>query len=390
MHLPDLRLENFRAFPKLELEGLSQLNLLIGQNNTGKTSVLEALQLYSQPFGRAWSDPFRFRGDPRTSFRRRMSHLDRAAWNFWNPGIPFSLDSDEDFSERSGTFSISSTPLPTMDAEFQYEVVEVPEEEVVGIYKEFGNLEEGSTPETVLARGLDIDVSLRGALIQRNLEGEEVMTDDSNFDLSFTDPPVRPGRGRVHPFRESPKLFDCEAISSRGQGRSDDAYWSTLTKRQEGEEVLELLQELDPSISKLQTDTSGTAPRLLVWQGDRWVPSEFMGQGFRRLLEFAGELVRARGGVLLIDEIEAGIHAWLLTEFAEWLMEALERYDVQVFATTHSLEAIDAFVELDSSWFNQVSAIRLEREPGGRIIPETLPGDLLHDLRTKYAQEVRA
>jgi len=42
-----LRIQNFRVFSNLEIDPLSRINLLTGQNNTGKTSVLEALFLLS-------------------------------------------------------------------------------------------------------------------------------------------------------------------------------------------------------------------------------------------------------------------------------------------------------------------------------------------------------
>ena len=48
-----LRLENYRSFERYELRDLARVNLLVGPNNCGKTSVLEAVQLLVS------------RGDPR-------------------------------------------------------------------------------------------------------------------------------------------------------------------------------------------------------------------------------------------------------------------------------------------------------------------------------------
>lgn len=42
MLLRDLTIENFRSFDKYQLNGLARVNLLVGDNNCGKTSVLEA------------------------------------------------------------------------------------------------------------------------------------------------------------------------------------------------------------------------------------------------------------------------------------------------------------------------------------------------------------
>ena len=43
MNVTEVKIRNFKGFADLQLEGLSNFNLFIGQNNIGKTSVLEAL-----------------------------------------------------------------------------------------------------------------------------------------------------------------------------------------------------------------------------------------------------------------------------------------------------------------------------------------------------------
>ncbi|MEH2008793.1 AAA family ATPase [Nostoc sp.] len=43
--LKTIKIENFRSFPSFELQQLGRVNLLVGKNNTGKTSILEAIQL---------------------------------------------------------------------------------------------------------------------------------------------------------------------------------------------------------------------------------------------------------------------------------------------------------------------------------------------------------
>ena len=49
--------------------------------------------------------------------------------------------------------------------------------------------------------------------------------------------------------------------------------------------------------------------------------------------------------MLLIDEIEAGIHNRALAEFISRLLEVCEKRKVQLFLTTHSLEAIDIILD---------------------------------------------
>ena len=47
--LKSIKIENFRGFKTFELQQLGRINLLVGTNNSGKTSVLEAIQLLCSP-----------------------------------------------------------------------------------------------------------------------------------------------------------------------------------------------------------------------------------------------------------------------------------------------------------------------------------------------------
>ncbi|NEQ98788.1 MAG: AAA family ATPase [Cyanothece sp. SIO2G6] len=43
--LKSLSIENFRCFKKFDLNPLGRVNLLVGKNNCGKTSILEAIHI---------------------------------------------------------------------------------------------------------------------------------------------------------------------------------------------------------------------------------------------------------------------------------------------------------------------------------------------------------
>lgn len=45
--LNSLEIRNFRAFHDLKIDHLKRVNLIVGKNNIGKTSLLEAIQLYA-------------------------------------------------------------------------------------------------------------------------------------------------------------------------------------------------------------------------------------------------------------------------------------------------------------------------------------------------------
>ena len=72
------------------------------------------------------------------------------------------------------------------------------------------------------------------------------------------------------------------------------------------------------------------------------IPAIHFGEGFIRLLSIYSELIASGKKVLLIDEVENGLHHSVLTEIWRGLLHAAEQENVQVFATTHSYECIKA------------------------------------------------
>ncbi len=70
-----------------------------------------------------------------------------------------------------------------------------------------------------------------------------------------------------------------------------------------------------------------------------------LGDGMQRVFGLALTLVNAKDGILLIDEIENGLHYSVQPDIWHLVFQLAHRLNVQVFATTHSLDCIKAFQE---------------------------------------------
>lgn len=68
------------------------------------------------------------------------------------------------------------------------------------------------------------------------------------------------------------------------------------------------------------------------------------GDGLQKVFYLGIKFAACSNGVLLLDEVENGIHKDLLTKFTKLIQEMSEIYNVQVFVTSHSKECIDSFV----------------------------------------------
>src|SRR5450759_2543810 len=88
-HIDDFTIHRFRGMRETKLEKLGQINLLVGGNNSGKTSVLEALSLFCDPLNRSnWSSVASTR-ETTSSLRSNLSLSlsDRLLWLFPHEGL---------------------------------------------------------------------------------------------------------------------------------------------------------------------------------------------------------------------------------------------------------------------------------------------------------------
>jgi AAA15 family ATPase/GTPase len=115
-------------------------------------------------------------------------------------------------------------------------------------------------------------------------------------------------------------------------------------------------------------------------------PLSSFGDGLRRVLLLGVTLATVHGGVLLVDEIETAIHFEALDKAFRWLRRAAKELDVQVFATTHSLEAIDALLMAGDD--ESLAAYRLSTHESG-VSAQRFSGAKLRRLREELGQEVR-
>ena len=145
------------------------------------------------------------------------------------------------------------------------------------------------------------------------------------------------------------------------------------------------LQSFDKNILDLEILTTPKATLYIKHQELGFAPLYVFGDGFKLTLAIALNLLTIADGVLLVDEIETSIHVSALSRIFSWLIEACHRLNIQLFVTTHSLEAIDAMLKPEIA-IEDVVAFRLNAK--GQA-PQRFSGDLLHRLRSERGLDVR-
>jgi AAA15 family ATPase/GTPase len=114
------------------------------------------------------------------------------------------------------------------------------------------------------------------------------------------------------------------------------------------QEVFNALQLIDNEIQEvvLVGREKNITPILIYRNSDERIPLKSLGDGIIHLFYIILGLVNARGGVILIDEFENGLHYTAHEKVWNLVFELSEKLNVQVFATTHSYDCIRAFQEV--------------------------------------------
>jgi AAA15 family ATPase/GTPase len=302
--LNSLHIKNFRGFRDLKIEPLKRVNLLTGQNNTGKTGVLEALTLLLD-------EP-----DPNGKFSNNLPNLFRIAGGEWNENFWKWL-----FNNKN---SNSNILIKASFADSQ----------------DFG---------IRLATTKTVALNRYGQVI------EPIRTLGNIF--CFATDETRSAGLKPAIFSTQPSNPTQDAID----------YNRVILKRRK-KQVEKMLRQIEPrleAVEALQTGQPGQSSAPLIYADlglSEMIPVTQLGQGFNRLLDIYSEIVAADAKVLLIDEIENGLHHSVMPVIWKGLFLAAKEFDVQIFATTHSWECILAADEAARAGENyDLALIRLDR-----------------------------
>ena len=344
-HLFDsFRIGHFRGFTDVELTDCGAVNLLIGANNSGKSSILEALALFCRPLDqRGWVNALR----RRDSRGRQIFSVEDLWWLFSQP-------SDQLSGPQISLSAIGEHPVKSAAA----------------MAVRISRLKEDDAME-------EAGISITARISYSETQGE-------TSTLEFWPNMVFPGTESPAP---SVNLQSLTPFSHRIEPEQVRAF-TEATMGDWKSDVLDLLQKIDPAILNLEIlDPTGTSSTLGVkYNGLPIAPLSTLGDGLRRIISIALAIGNLKNGLLLIDEIESAVHVSALETVFPWLTAACKKNNVQLFATTHSLEALDALLATPEG--NEMACYRLNRPDQKERIQRIAP-DLLRRLRYNRGFDVR-
>ncbi|RKH34300.1 ATP-binding protein [Corallococcus praedator] len=334
--LPSFRIQGFRAFRDLQIPRLGRVNLLVGKNNVGKTTALEALKVYAAGAAAPWEirdllerrQEIR-RGAPREKTSPQID-IDRMFFQSAHHGRTSaiqlgSVEEEAPLRIQSGhLLSNASISLLPFDGVFY-----ATDEELPDIFQ-------NRSAVLRVSRGT---VPIQFALLRS-------LTDINSSDF------VDMLTGRIP---EAGSSLTCELLPARGIDRASiGALWDSIVLTANEQSTLQALRIIAPDIERISLvedpRQQGVRYALISRQGHSSPePLHSMGDGMNRVFELALGLVSAKDGLFLIDEVENGVHYAAQEQLWRFIFEAASQLGVQVFATTHSWDCITAFQKAASS-----------------------------------------
>jgi AAA15 family ATPase/GTPase len=358
--LNELTIHQFRGIKDLTLADLGSVNILVGINNSGKTSILEAIASYARPFDLyEWSN---------TAWRRevkasRRSTVEALKWLF-------PQTQSVETEQTVGEIHISSQgQYPVIDVKARFEEI-FRLRAIQGQLKLEVNESEESDSEAGARLTVQLQTTLPNFLFQEKV-----------FEIWDT-------QNRPYPKSSRPSLpvATITPVTHRIEQLSGI---SDLIKTKNKTAILQALTLFDPGVRDITILSSqGMRSTIEIDHVDfkTTVPVSAFGDGMRRALTFALIIPKIKGGLLLVDEIETAIHVSALQELYSWLVKICQLNDIQLFATTHSLEAVDALLDAHVEPYDGLVTYQLGKagQPAKRI-----NGELLSRLRYKRGLDVR-
>ena len=343
----ELTIGAFRGLRDLKLEALGRINLLVGGSNSGKTSVLEAISLLSSP-----ADPLVWlhaanRREPSPLAALTSSNVDRVRYLF-------PVDSD-DQGTTVGEIKVETTGSPASASV----IASLSELRGMRAQKDLFESEDSTTNEIIAeVERIGLELQIRATVSQG-----ELFTEPQRFQIWEGESLYRAKR--------VPQRFPIRTITPYDHWMRQPATKGFSDAVLAGSErrTLELIKRIEPSIVDVRVLATQREPMLYLKDSRAgFLPVSSFGDGIRRILALALALPRVANGVLLVDEIETGLHASLLKSFYSWIVAACHEFNVQLFTTTHSLEAVDALIDADTTEDEDTICFQLSRATGKQQI----------------------
>jgi ABC-type branched-subunit amino acid transport system ATPase component len=363
--LNSLEIQRFRCFRELRIERLGRVNLIVGKNNVGKSTLLEALRLFATA------------ASPTDLLEILVSRDEVVATT--NDG-----NTDDDIVPVQSLFFGRRETLGPNEV-IKIGAIDLPDEclqlFLMSVHELINSLRvdsakflNGRFDEQQVFLSARIDSKVRvisgGPTLYRIHEDVGAPAESSV---------------RLEPISAPLRSIQLQRVGSNGLGSEGiGRLWDRISLSPLEQEVIAALKIVSADVQRIALRMPDGMPKAkITYHGsdnrvpfvkianfEEPIPLRALGDGVNRLFGLALALVNAKGGLLLVDEIENGIHYSVQADLWRLIFETAARLNVQVFATTHSYDCIKAFEEAARESEEEGILVRLARKGDRTLVGE--------------------
>lgn len=311
-----LNIENFRGIQKLSIEDMRRLVLLSGNNNVGKSTVLEAIFFMMDHLS---PDSFNHMNNFRGLI---VSSNGVSLWEplFYqmNPDNTIKIQAKRGKDTLTLSYAKDDSYIPALNG---------------GIPRDVAGSFQSSAKKNYTLR---FDFRMEGSV-----DYSEVGHYTTNENGTLREMANDNGDKQL-------MQLTYTSFVNNNFVRTDRAILDRMGKAElngEKEKLIGFLQRIDPSISDIVTLSINGISQLYINTNKKLLPIQFSGDGINKLLYIVLSIMDAKNGILLIDEIDTGFHYSMYKDLWKIVSDVSHDYNCQVIATTHSYENIIGAVE---------------------------------------------
>ena len=343
--LDSILIKNFKGIKQLKIDKLSKLTIIGGKNNCGKSSLMEAMSMLFK------------RMDPNIviqhSISRGVNVIPTEPEFMWAP-----VFNDFDLTKKIEINSKFKGKTKKLEIEVQKNVKR--------------NIPVGPLPFNSIQ---NTSVSIADVLYLKFSDEKSVseksgiyLEQNGGFSLNVE---------HTSPYKPIPTAyFSSRQISNQNE---DSERLGRIDINNNVNDVLEVMRSIVPEISSITAIRVSNASMIYVDLGkEKKFPVSYMGDGISRLLSIVLAIATCRSGIVFIDEIENGLHYSVIKDVWKGVVNASNKFDCQIVATTHSHEfltsACEAMKELDANEpdFSYIRLVKKDDEVFGKAFDYTM------------------
>jgi len=345
--ITSFKVKNFRLFDELEINKLSQVNLIVGKNNAGKSALLEALLLFFSKMSPTDLVDIIYARQENHGARRstysRSQIVNPIRHFFKNHKLPNIFEDG---------FTLSSS-----DYSFEVKLVGYIREEI----EDDRYVRRPMTKEEYNHKSIMPDLDEIFLVVDDGKQKTRVLSlDDELRDIT-----------RRFYFKKSRDVVFQYVPTSGLSNTKASLLWDSISLTDLESEVVKGLQLIEPltiGVAFVDSDEGrsreGRIPIVKISDVDEPIPLKSLGDGMTRMFHIILSLVCAKDGVLIVDEFENGLH-WSVQDGAwDIVFKLAKDLNVQVFTTTHSRDCINAFEQAWSLRPNDGAFMRVSKNNG--------------------------